>query len=112
MHSAEWNDNVVLENQVVGVVGTSSSGVQVIPSIAPKVKKLIVYMREPNYVVPKLQTSFTRINKFVCAIFPWLMWALRALVFACVDVGFAIGGLDAGTFTNKIGQSISSILSC
>ncbi|KIY03064.1 uncharacterized protein Z520_01531 [Fonsecaea multimorphosa CBS 102226] len=50
LHSAAWDDNVVLEGKRVAVVGGGSSAVQIIPSIQPQVEKLYAYLRSPVWI--------------------------------------------------------------
>lgn len=50
MHSANWDDSYDLTNKTVAVIGGGSSAVQIIPSIQPKVKKLIPYLRSPVWI--------------------------------------------------------------
>lgn len=52
-HTATWpKHEVSLEGKKVGVIGTGSTGVQVIPTIAPKVKELYVFQRTPQFSTP------------------------------------------------------------
>ena len=51
-HTARWPEDVDLKGKRVGVVGTGSTGVQVIIDIAPKVEHLTVFQRTPQYSVP------------------------------------------------------------
>lgn len=52
-HTGSWpKEGVDLSGQVVGIVGTGSSAVQVIPTIAAELKHLYVFQRTANYVVP------------------------------------------------------------
>ena len=52
-HTGYWpRSGVDLRGQVVGVIGTGSSAVQVLPTIAPEVQGLFVFQRTANYVVP------------------------------------------------------------
>lgn len=44
MHSAAWVSSYDLTNKTVAVIGGGSSAVQIIPSIQPKVKKLIPFL--------------------------------------------------------------------
>ncbi len=64
-HSARWDHSVDLTGKTVAVVGNGASGVQFIPKVAEKVKQLHLFMRTPQYVMPK-------------AVFPgntpWDMW--------------------------------------
>ena len=43
----------------MAVVGTGASSVQVVPSIAPDVKQLYVFQREPGWVLPKNDRDYT-----------------------------------------------------
>ncbi|WP_404331937.1 flavin-containing monooxygenase [Mesobacillus maritimus] len=52
-HTARWpRAGVDLKGKRVGVIGTGSTGVQVIISIAPEVEHLTVFQRTPQYSVP------------------------------------------------------------
>ena len=52
-HTGQWPaGRVPLAGKVVGIIGTGSSAVQVITTIAPVVKELSVFQRTANYVVP------------------------------------------------------------
>ncbi len=53
LHTADWpKDEVDLAGKRVGVIGTGSSGIQVIPAIAPVVAELVVFQRTPTFSVP------------------------------------------------------------
>ncbi|KAG7088770.1 hypothetical protein E1B28_012736 [Marasmius oreades] len=57
-HTAKWPREVVpLAGRRVAVIGTGSSGVQVIQEIAPIVKHLTVFQRTPNLAHPMRQTK-------------------------------------------------------
>jgi cyclohexanone monooxygenase len=52
-YTGAWpHEPVSFEGQRVGVVGTGSSGVQVIPMIARQARELLVFQRTPCYAVP------------------------------------------------------------
>lgn len=52
-HTARWpHEGLDLAGKRVGVIGTGSSGSQVITEIAPQVDKLVVFQRRPQYSVP------------------------------------------------------------
>jgi cation diffusion facilitator CzcD-associated flavoprotein CzcO len=53
LHTARWpHGGVDLAGQRVGVIGTGSSGMQMIPVIAPEVEHLTVFQRTPNFSIP------------------------------------------------------------
>jgi cyclohexanone monooxygenase len=52
-HTARWpSSGVDLKGKRVGVIGTGSTGVQVIIAVAPEVEHLTVFQRTPQYSVP------------------------------------------------------------
>lgn len=51
-HTGAWPQDVDLSGKRVGVIGTGSTGVQVIIALAPQVKHLTVFQRSAQYVVP------------------------------------------------------------
>lgn len=50
MHTARWDDSYDLTGKTVAVIGGGSSAVQTIPSIQPRVKKLIPFLRSPVWI--------------------------------------------------------------
>ncbi len=53
LHASRWpHEPVDLSGLRVGVIGTGSTGIQVITDIAPVVGELTVFQRTPQYVVP------------------------------------------------------------
>ena len=58
---------VNFKNKVVAQIGTGSSGIQVAPTIAKKVKKLVIFQRTPNYSIPARNKKLTKeiINKYL-----------------------------------------------
>jgi cation diffusion facilitator CzcD-associated flavoprotein CzcO len=51
-HSARWDHNVTLDGARVGVVGTGSTAVQIVGSIADRVGELRLFQRTPQWVLP------------------------------------------------------------
>ena len=52
IHTGAWPEGINLKGKRVGVVGTGSTGVQVITAIAPESEYLTVFQRSPQYSVP------------------------------------------------------------
>ena len=59
-HTGRWPDNVQLEGKRVGVIGNGSTGVQVITEVAPYVKRLVSFQRNPQYSVPSGQGAVSK----------------------------------------------------
>lgn len=59
-HTGQWpHEPVDLTGKRVGVIGTGSSGIQVIPMIAEVAQKLVVFQRTPNFSIPSRNRPLT-----------------------------------------------------
>ncbi len=53
LHTSRWPESGIdYANKDVGIIGTGSSGVQCIPVIAKRAKRLFVFQRTPTFTVP------------------------------------------------------------
>lgn len=52
-HSGQWPEHPVsLDDLRIGVIGTGSSGIQIIPEVARVARQVFVFQRTPNFSVP------------------------------------------------------------
>ncbi|KAI1737469.1 steroid monooxygenase [Xylaria scruposa] len=54
------HEDIDLQDKRIGVIGTGSTGVQIITKLAPVAKHLTVFQRTPNYVIPARNYSLDR----------------------------------------------------
>ncbi|HZE14930.1 MAG TPA: NAD(P)/FAD-dependent oxidoreductase, partial [Mycobacterium sp.] len=59
IHTADWDDSCSFKGRRAAVIGTGSTGVQVIPELAKEVSELTVYQRTPIWVMPKFDVRFS-----------------------------------------------------
>ena len=52
MHSANWDHSVDLDNKTIGVIGTGSTSVQIVPQLQKIAKEVKVFMRSPTWISP------------------------------------------------------------
>jgi cation diffusion facilitator CzcD-associated flavoprotein CzcO len=52
MHSAKWDHSIDLKGKTIGMIGTGSSSVQILPEIQKVAKHIQVFMRSPTWVSP------------------------------------------------------------
>ncbi|KAF2008609.1 putative dimethylaniline monooxygenase [Aaosphaeria arxii CBS 175.79] len=50
LHSANWDDSIELKGKRVGVIGSGSSAVQIVPNIQPIVGDMKCFIRSPGWV--------------------------------------------------------------
>jgi cation diffusion facilitator CzcD-associated flavoprotein CzcO len=58
-HTARWDHDQDLTGKVVAVVGTGSTAAQVVPAIQPVAGKVILFQRQPGWVMPKGERDLT-----------------------------------------------------
>lgn len=58
-HTFRWEHQHDLSGKRVAVVGTGSTATQVVPELAPVVGHLLLFQREPGWVIPKGERDFT-----------------------------------------------------
>ncbi len=57
-HSARWDHDAVLDDARVGIVGSGSTGVQIIAAIHERVAHLASFQRTPQWVMPMSNEAF------------------------------------------------------
>ena len=77
MHAAKWDDSYSMNGRRVAVVGTGSTGVQLIPELAKVVADLTVYQRTAIWVLPKMDFGFAPAVQRTFANRPLTQQALR-----------------------------------
>ncbi|MGB0918135.1 MAG: flavin-containing monooxygenase [Flavobacteriales bacterium] len=110
-HTNNWNQNYDYKNKRVAIIGSGASAAQVIPAIAPDVKKLHVFQRTPHWVLPRADKKFSSFQRkllgvnFIHKLVRWMIyWGLETRV-----VGFKyskfflklIGQREAENFIKK-----------
>ena len=51
-HSSRWDHSVDLRGKTVAVIGTGATSVQIVPEIAGTAKRVLVFQRSPQWVIP------------------------------------------------------------
>ncbi len=80
-HTAEWNHSVSLADKRVAVIGTGASAIQVVPAIAPIVKKLVLFQRTPPWVLPRIERRYSEGRKWLFSHYPATMRLLRGFFY-------------------------------
>jgi cation diffusion facilitator CzcD-associated flavoprotein CzcO len=90
MHTARWEHDEDLRGRRVAIVGTGASAVQVIPSIAPEVEKLVVLQRTPIWCLPKLDARIGPRARRLLGRVPGAQRVTRALSQTYVELNFPL----------------------
>lgn len=90
MHTSRWDHSVDLTGKLVGIIGTGATAVQVIPSIAPKVKQLTVFQRTPIWCLPKPDFQLSDTARRSLKFFPGVKAVSRLASQAFVELTFPV----------------------
>jgi cation diffusion facilitator CzcD-associated flavoprotein CzcO len=88
-HSAGWDPEVTLEGRDIAVIGTGASAIQLVPQIAPLVRRLYLYQRTPAWILPRADFPITNHWKRRFARVPGLMRLFRAFLFWNLEIRVA-----------------------
>jgi cation diffusion facilitator CzcD-associated flavoprotein CzcO len=69
-HSARWDHSVDLTDKRVGLIGTGSTGVQILSALAGNVEQLVLFQRTPHWVVELANPEFKQITRRLHRLFP------------------------------------------
>ena len=58
-HSARWDHSITLDDKRVGIIGTGSSGVQIVGALADQVPQLTVFQRTAQWILPQENPPYT-----------------------------------------------------
>ncbi len=65
LHSARWSQGADLAGERVGVIGTGSTAAQLVPALAKTAASLKVFQRTPNWVLPRLDRRYGRLDRLL-----------------------------------------------
>ncbi|WP_067546492.1 flavin-containing monooxygenase [Nocardia crassostreae] len=51
LHTARWDDDAVTDGRRIAVIGTGSTGVQVVSALQPKAERITHFVRSPQWVI-------------------------------------------------------------
>jgi cation diffusion facilitator CzcD-associated flavoprotein CzcO len=71
-HSSRWDHDVELSGRRVGVVGTGSTGVQLVSALVDEAGRLVHFQRTPQWVFPGSNFPHTKLSRRLIRRFPAL----------------------------------------
>jgi cation diffusion facilitator CzcD-associated flavoprotein CzcO len=88
-HTARWDHAQNLAGRDVAVIGTGPSAAQLVPVAARTARRVRLFQRTPNWVLPKPPAEFGAIRRWAFARAPVLQSAYRAAVYYGADVALS-----------------------
>ncbi|GAB3729891.1 hypothetical protein GCM10028794_04710 [Silanimonas algicola] len=105
LHTARWpEDDRALDGKRIGVIGTGSTAVQLIPKLAARASRLVVFQRTPNWVLPRLERRYRWFDRALMRV-PGYAPAVRLAWAALLEWGRR--GFDEGTAARRLMLSLA-----
>ena len=101
-HSARWDHSVDLEGKSLGVIGTGSTAVQIVAAATPKVGRLDLFQRTPQWILQVQNPSIDEVDKEKYRKDPSLMLDLHEELSKSFADNFANAVVDADSKEVKI----------
>jgi cation diffusion facilitator CzcD-associated flavoprotein CzcO len=92
-HTSQWDASVDLRDKTVAVIGTGASAIQIVPEIAPVVRKLTLFQRTAPWVIPRNDAAIGPWQQFLRRWIPGYAWAVRTLIYWVLEIrayGFTV----------------------
>lgn len=117
-HSARWRRDVDLVDRDIAVIGNGASAVQFVPEVAKVARSLTVFQRSANWIIPKPDRPYRRIERRLLEQVPparrlhrwWIYWRLEANV-SLMRSGSLLGRLIERRVSSELGKLVSPRLS-
>jgi cation diffusion facilitator CzcD-associated flavoprotein CzcO len=76
LHSARWDPAAIRPGMRIGVIGTGSSASQLVPPLAADARRLHLFQRTANWVLPRIDRRYGAFDRVLARLPPWA-WAVR-----------------------------------
>jgi cation diffusion facilitator CzcD-associated flavoprotein CzcO len=103
LHTARWDHDVDLDGKRIGVIGTGSSGVQVVPPLADRAAHVTVFQRSAPWIIPLLDRTYSDLEIWLFENVPAFRWLYRELLYWQKEVRFA--GFKRGSPAMRLMES-------
>ncbi|WP_332662763.1 flavin-containing monooxygenase [Aeromicrobium sp.] len=104
-HSAQWDHSFDPTGKTIAVVGSGASAVQFIPHLARDARKLVVFQRSPNYLLPKPDKPYKAFHTKLFEVAPISLRIERGGVWALTEQFSR--GLDDESRVGRINKAIA-----
>ncbi|MFN8627528.1 MAG: NAD(P)/FAD-dependent oxidoreductase [Candidatus Binatia bacterium] len=96
-HSARWDHAVALDGRRVGVIGTGSTGVQIVSALAERVAKLTLFQRTAQWIAPQENPPYSSAEQEAFRRDPALMRTMHREMSRVMREAFANVVVDAAS---------------
>jgi len=96
-HSLHWDHDHDLTGERVAVLGTGASAVQIVPEIAPAVRRLLVFQRSAPWLLPRMDRQTSSVERALLRRVPGVGKLIRGFYYSALE-GFGLVGFVDNRF--------------
>jgi cation diffusion facilitator CzcD-associated flavoprotein CzcO len=113
MHAAAWDSSVALDGKRVAVVGSGSTGCQLVTALAGRASRTFMFARNPQWIVPMPDSAMPKWLTRLFNRFRWLDgWVYRAVMAmngSFFAAGYARNGFQRKLFAYLCRRNLASV---
>ena len=106
-HTARWDHGVKLDGKRVGVIGTGSTAVQLVAALVPRVGKLSLFQRTPQWIMPQENQPYDEATRAQFREQPELMQQHREHLFKRFAMNFSDAVIDVNSPQLQVIEQVS-----
>ncbi len=104
LHTGRWPADADLAGKRIGVIGTGSTAAQLVPALVPTAGQLKVFQRTPNWVLPRLDRRYGRLDRWLMRVPGYAALTHKAF---CAALDLGRHGFDDGTLARRAAVALA-----
>lgn len=105
LHTARWDKDIDLSNKRVAVIGSGSTGIQMIKPLTDICSKVYSFQRTPQWIVPIPNKKYSRLNSKVLTKFPGISKLFYRCVSYIMETLMGTGVIKDGFIRRAVGKA-------
>jgi len=101
-HTARWDESVPLDGKRIGVIGTGSTATQITSALVPRVAKLSLFQRTPQWIFPIWNLRYSRITQAILRSVPGASKLMYHALRVYFQWTFARAVIDTRNFQHRV----------
>ena len=101
-HSSQWDHSCDITGKKVAIIGTGASAIQVVPSIQAKVSEMILYQRNPPWIIPRPDRQVSGVEHFLFRHFPAFQRLRRWWLYLILEI--RVGSFLGKNWLNRLSE--------
>lgn len=111
-HSARWDHTVDVRGKRIGVVGSGSTGVQLVTGLADPAERVVLFQRSANWILPTMERKYGAATRAAHRVLPFLgsvAYSLNRRIFQLFSRGLVAPGPVRSTIGRIVARHLNTV---